>query len=245
MYKRNILFDTTVKKDISINSGGNMIKVIKLDKLIVGVCLLIGLQIVGLAYGMCKLMEQENLLQAKRSLKQVKNNQQEAKKQKEIQPGMVETLGVAKVKKSEKQAYHNMPEEIKGFKVVGKLEIPKIRLMSYILEETNTKSLKVSITKLCGPQINQIGNFCIAGHNYKNMKMFGGIKKLEKGDILLATDCYCQTIQYEVKESYQTIPQDVSCLAQETQGKREITLSTCTAGAVKRVIVKAIEIEKK
>lgn len=135
-----------------------------------------------------------------------------------------------------------MPREIKGFKVIGKIEIPKVKLNSYILSETNKKSLKASVTKLYGPQINEVGNFCIAGHNYINNKMFGGLKKLEKGDKIILTDTFGRKVTYEVYENYQVDPKDVSALNQETGGEREITLITCTTGAIKRVIVKAVEV---
>ena len=135
-----------------------------------------------------------------------------------------------------------MPREKKGFKIIGKITIPKLKVENYILSETTTKSLKVSVTKLYGPEINKIGNFCIAGHNYKNNKMFGGIKKLEKGDQIILTDTYGDSITYEVYETYQTDPKDVSALSQETLGDREVTLITCTFGAIKRVIVKAVEV---
>ncbi len=82
----------------------------------------------------------------------------------------------------------------------------------------------------------------MAGHNYRNNKMFGGIKKLEKGDKIILTDTYGDSLTYEVYENYQTTPKDVSSLNQNTGGEKEITMITCTAGAIKRVIVKAIEI---
>lgn len=140
------------------------------------------------------------------------------------------------------EEYKNMPEQIKGYKVVGKIEIPRINLSTYILSETNKKSLKVSVTKLYGPEINKEGNFCIAGHNYANMKMFGGIKKLQIDDEIELTDTFDRKVKYRVYETYKTSPKDVSCLSQDTKGERELTLITCTAGAVQRVIVKAIEI---
>lgn len=142
----------------------------------------------------------------------------------------------------EKNEYENMPREIKGYKVVAKLEIPKINLNTYVLSETNTKSLKVSVTKLCGPNANKVGNFCIAGHNYRNMKMFGGIKKLEIDDEIYLTDTYDRKVMYKVYATYNTSPKDISCLDQDTGGDREITLITCTAGAIERVVVKCIEV---
>ena len=145
-------------------------------------------------------------------------------------------------KETIKKEYQTMPKELKGYKVIGKITILKLNLDTYILEETTTKSLKVSITKLYGPGINQIGNFCMAGHNYRNNKMFGGIKKLEIGDKIILTDTYGDSITYEVYKNYQTDPKDVTSLSQDTKEGREITLITCTAGAIKRVIVKAVEV---
>lgn len=72
--------------------------------------------------------------------------------------------------------------------------------------------------------------------------MFGGIKNLEKGDTIILTDTYGDSITYEVYKNYQTDPKDISTLAQETMSEREVTLITCTTGAIKRVIVKAVEV---
>ena len=136
--------------------------------------------------------------------------------------------------------YVNMPEKIGNDKVIGKLEIPKIKIEKYILEKTNEKSLKKSVTKICGPNINQTGNFCIAGHNYQNT--FGKLTKLESGDIIKLTDTYNRTVSYRVYDIQKVIPTNTNCLLQETNGEREVTLVTCTLGATKRVIVKAVEI---
>lgn len=133
-----------------------------------------------------------------------------------------------------------LPKELKKFKIIGKIEIPKLKLKKYILSESNPKSLEVSVTKLCGPQINQIGNFCIAGHNYN--KVFGKIKYLEINDKIILTDVYGNSTLYQVYDNYKSSPKDVSCLNQDTEGEKELTLITCTMGAVKRVIVKAVEV---
>lgn len=133
-----------------------------------------------------------------------------------------------------------MPTKLKGFEVVGKIEIPKLKLERYILKDTNSKSLKVSVTKLCGPEINEIGNFCIAGHNY--IRTFGGLKKLEKNDKVILTDIYGNHVSYKIYNIYKISPRDTSCLNQNTKDKRELTLITCTLGAIQRIIIKAIEI---
>ena len=135
-----------------------------------------------------------------------------------------------------------LPTEVGGYKVVGKLEIPKINLSTYILEETNDDSLKESVTKLCGPNINEAGNFCILGHNYNKTTMFGNLKKLEINDTITLINMYGQKVQYMVYDIYKVYPNEVECLNQETYGNREVTLITCTTGAIKRLVIKATEI---
>lgn len=136
--------------------------------------------------------------------------------------------------------YENMPKEVDGFKVIGKITIPKIDVEKYILEETTAESLLSGVTKICGPEINQIGNFCIAGHNYGDT--FGWISSLETGDEIYITDTYDRSLKYQVYEIERVSPYDISSLSQDTDSDKEITLVTCTLGALKRVIVKAIEV---
>lgn len=141
--------------------------------------------------------------------------------------------------KIEKQS-RVIPEKLKEFEIIGKLEIPKLKLEKYILKENNSKALKASVVKLEGPELNEIGNFCIAGHNYN--KMFRDIKNLEKNDKIILTDIYGKSITYQVYDNYKTSPKDISCLSQDTELEKEVTLITCNTGANKRVIIKAVEI---
>ena len=136
--------------------------------------------------------------------------------------------------------YENMPKDIEGFKVIGKIDIPKINIEQYILDKTTTESLELGVTKVCGPEINKTGNLCIAGHNYGDT--FGWISSLDVGDEVNITDTYNRKVTYKVYEIERVLPEDTSCLSQNTNGEREITLITCNLGASKRVIVKAIEV---
>ena len=136
--------------------------------------------------------------------------------------------------------YENIPKEIEGHKVIGKITIPKINVEKNILEETTTETLKLSVTKVCGPSVNKTGNLCLAGHNYRDT--FGFISSLETGDEIQITDTYDRTVKYQVYKIDRVSPYDTSCLSQETQSEREITLITCTLGAIKRVVVKAVEV---
>lgn len=221
----------------------------KLSKLGCFISITILIEILFIGFQTKNLLEVKNFEQIAQTVEerkeenQVQENEIEAVKEKiEDNEAKQEEIVETKEIENTKQEYETMEQEIKGYKVAGKINIPKLKLDSYVLEETNNKSLKVSVTKLYGPRMNEVGNFCIAGHNYRNNKMFGGIKKLEKGDIITLTDTYGKVITYQVYENYQTDSQDVSCLNQDTGGERELTLITCTAGAIKRVIVKAVEI---
>ena len=215
----------------------------KLSKTIIILNLIILLQVIFIVIGIIKIREEKNFEEIKDDVKNMENTVQIQEEKEETKNEITNTIkSLERESETKLEEYKNMPEELKGYKVIGKLEIPKIKLSSYILSETNTKSLKVSITKLYGPEVGKVGNLCIAGHNYRNNKMFGGIKKLEIGDEIILTDTFDRSIKYQVYDTYKTNPKDVSCLNQETGGDREITLITCTAGAIQRVIVKAIEI---
>lgn len=136
--------------------------------------------------------------------------------------------------------YENFPKEYRGYQTVGKIKIPKLEIEKYILAETTEESLKAAVTKTYGPKANEIGNFCISGHNY--VQTFGRLKELEIGDKIIITDTYNREVTYQVYKTYKVNPTDTSCLSQETNGEREVTLITCTLGAIKRNIIKAIEV---
>lgn len=140
-----------------------------------------------------------------------------------------------------KVEYENIPESIKGEKVIGKLEIPSINLETYILNETNNKTLNISVTKLAGPNINEIGNFCITGHNYINSKMFFKLNKVKIDEEVIVTYTFGTSLKYKVYEIKEVCPEDIEVLSQETKEEREVSLITCTFGARKRLVVKAVE----
>lgn len=223
----------------------------KLSKTIIGLILIILLQLIFIVMGIKEVREQESFVQIKENINNKSNldtyeqdgnkNMINSETENKDSKNNITSEGDEQTGKTQEE-YKDMPRELKGYKVIGKITIPKVKLDTYILEETNTKSLKVSVTKLYGPNINEIGNFCIAGHNYINNKMFGGIKKLEINDEIILTDTYGKSVTYKVYESYKIEPKNVECLNQETGGEREVTLITCTAGAIKRVIVKAVEV---
>ena len=143
---------------------------------------------------------------------------------------------------NKKGVIKEIDEQIKGYKVVGIIKIPKVKLEYPILEITTEETLNLSITKFWGNEINEIGNVTLAGHNNLSGVMFGKIKKLENGDIIELTDIQNTTLKYEVFKTYIIDPNDISCILPEKEDVREVTLITCTTGGKERFIVKAREI---
>lgn len=131
---------------------------------------------------------------------------------------------------------------IDGYTVLGIVRIPAIDLEYPILNKTTNKSMKKSITKFWGPDLNQVGNVTLAGHNNYNGTMFGKVKKLKIGDIIEIEDLYKNTVKYEIFDMYVIEPNDVSCVESVEPGTREVTLITCTNGNKNRLITKAREI---
>ena len=129
-----------------------------------------------------------------------------------------------------------------GYDVVGIIEIPSINIKYPIINKTNDTTMKYSITKCSGGDINSIGNFTVAGHNNLNGTMFGKVKRLQIGDEIKMTDLYNNTVTYQIFDIYSVEPNDVSCLESVDENTREITLITCTNGHLNRLITKAKEV---
>lgn len=88
---------------------------------------------------------------------------------------------------------------------------------------------------------NEVGNLCIAGHNYNSYKFFSKLKDLKIGDIINIYDLSGNKLAYSVYDSFETNYDDLSCINQDTNGKREITLITCNNIKNRRRVIKATE----
>ena len=135
-------------------------------------------------------------------------------------------------------------EKYKGYEVECRLEIPEIELNTNVLKEYSSVGLDVCASKYYGPNANEIGNYCIAGHNYNKENMFNHLIDLEIGDNIFLTDNENGVVKYEVYDIYKVKPQNTKPLSQETNGKRELTLITCVNYSKNRLVVKAKEREE-
>ena len=131
------------------------------------------------------------------------------------------------------------------YSTIATINIPKINVQYPILdgetdsEEETEALLKIAPTKFWGADPNEVGNFCVVGHNYRNTKFFSKVPTLEDGDVIEITDSSGRTIRYSVYSKYEVVPEDLDCTSQLTNGRKEITVITCTNDSKMRVIVKA------
>lgn len=132
-------------------------------------------------------------------------------------------------------------KQYNGYLVDCRLEIPKINLETSVLANYTKEGLKICASKYYGPNANEIGNYCIAGHNYQKENMFHHLIDLEIGDSVFLTDNKNGEIEYTIYDIYRVKPENVEPLSQETRGEKEITLITCVNYSKNRLVVKAIE----
>lgn len=123
------------------------------------------------------------------------------------------------------------------------ITIPKIGITYPVLSDTSDELLEISVNKYWGPEPNEVGNYCIVGHNYRNGKMFGRLSELEHGDIVELEDMTGRTIEYKVYDIYVVDPEDTSCTSQLTNGRKELTLITCTTYGTQRLVVKCTAVQ--
>ena len=125
----------------------------------------------------------------------------------------------------------------KGFGVYGTMVIPKTNFTYPVLDTMTPKSLETAVVFLYGVGLNQPGNSVIVGHNYRNGLFFSNNKKLSVGDKIYITDNDGKRLTYTIYSKFEATPEDTSFYQRDTQGKPEITLSTCTDDSSARLII--------
>lgn len=125
----------------------------------------------------------------------------------------------------------------KGFGVLGTMEIPATNFKYPVLEKVTKKSIETAVAFLYGTGLNQPGNSVIIGHNYRNGLFFSNNKKLNIGDKIYITDTEGTKLTYTIYNKFETTPEDTSFYQRDTEGKPEVTLSTCTDDSKARLII--------
>lgn len=144
------------------------------------------------------------------------------------------------------QQQGNKDTYYQGYRVIGTISIPSINIEYPILEENTPATLKIAIVAVY-PQdnraeaVNKPGNLVLWGHNYKNGTFFSDIGKLTTGSKIYIKDISGTKLEYQVYNIYVTTDSDMTYATRNTEGAREITLSTCSNDSGKRTIVWARE----
>ncbi len=160
-----------------------------------------------------------------------------------------EEENVSQTQMQQTQKEIEVPEEQKSvakdgtvYYTIGVINIPSIKVNYPILSTYSDELLKIAPCKFHGPNPNEVGNLCIAGHNYRNSKFFSKVPDLENGNIIEITDLSGETVEYKVYDKYIVNPDELECTSQLTNGKKEVTLITCTDDNKQRYIIKAREV---
>ena len=137
-----------------------------------------------------------------------------------------------------------IPETYLDYHVTAKIIIPKINLETNVLRDFSKETLDKCLVKFWGPNPNEIGNFCIAGHNYEKENMFSDLKELEVGEEFYLLDNKNGKYTYVISDIYKVNYKNIEPINQNTDGKRVVTLITCTNYSNdERLIVRGIEKE--
>ena len=137
-----------------------------------------------------------------------------------------------------------IPETYLDYPVTAKIIIPKINLETNVLRDFSKETLDKCLVKFWGPNPNEIGNFCIAGHNYEKENMFSDLKELEVGEEFYLLDNKNGKYTYVISDIYKVNYKNLEPINQNTDGKRVVTLITCTNYSNdERLIVRGIEKE--
>ena len=123
--------------------------------------------------------------------------------------------------------------------------IPSVNIIGEITTGTDAATLKDNVGRVDnGVYPGQVGNYCIAAHNNIYTEIFRNLHNINIGEevnIITKTNIY--TYKINSKEVVQ--PTAIEVLDQPTDGKKQITLITCTNMAQARVIVKGELVSEK
>ncbi len=166
------------------------------------------------------------------------------RKRQDLADGIINKIDVV-IEQNKEESNNSVTEttvKYNGFNytVLGKINIKKININQPILKENTAGAYNTALVKMSGPNLNELGNVSIGGHNFMRGNYFIKINRLVKNDVVTITDLSGRKINYYVYEYGVTNNDDASYLAQPSNNTEKIiTLVTCTKGGKERYYVKA------
>lgn len=163
----------------------------------------------------------------------IKNKYQEldtGKKSKEILD-IIET----KINVSDKEEIKTNTEDlvlnISGYDYIGVISIPSLNIKLPIIRETDYDRLAISPCKYYGNITTN--DLVLCAHDYVNQ--FGKISNLKEDDIVIITDVLGNNYVYKVVLTEELNPTDITNMI---DSPFDLTLYTCSYGALKRITVR-------
>lgn len=129
-----------------------------------------------------------------------------------------------------------------NYKVIGVIEIPSLKVKYPIFNIDNTQTLNLGTAAIYPMNVEQAlnnpGNVVIAGHNYRNTRMFSKLHTLKDGDSIFITDNSGKKLEYKVYKNYTADASDFTYATREVEEDvAEISLSTCTNDVNTRTVI--------
>lgn len=163
----------------------------------------------------------------------IRNKYQEldtGKKSKEILD-IIET----KINVSDKEEIKSNTEDlvlnISGYDYIGVINIPSLNIKLPIMRETDYDRLAISPCKYYGNITTN--DLVLCAHDYINQ--FGKISNLKEDDIVIITDVLGNNYVYKVVLTEELNPTDITNMI---DSPFDLTLYTCSYGALKRITVR-------
>lgn len=163
----------------------------------------------------------------------IKNKYQEldtGKKSKEMLD-IIET----KINVSDKEEIKTNTEDlvlnISGYDYIGVISIPSLNIKLPIMRETDYDRLAISPCKYYGNITTN--DLVLCAHDYVNQ--FGKISNLKEDDIVIITDVLGNNYVYKVVLTEELNPTDITNMI---DSPFDLTLYTCSYGALKRITVR-------
>jgi len=75
-----------------------------------------------------------------------------------------------------------------GHRVIGTIRIDRLEFEYPIILYTGDDALEIAICKYPGPDINELGNVSLLGHNMRTGILFGSLHQLSNGDVVVLTN---------------------------------------------------------
>jgi LPXTG-site transpeptidase (sortase) family protein len=225
---------------MTVNKYGNVLTIILIVLVVV---ILLGLGFLAYKYIIKPNSDNDKKIEAFAEIDKVTSEEEEEEENNE-EESLNETVDMEAPTETNNNSSSNQTKtkpRYKGFVMLGYITIPKTNVKEPILDTVTPESLNTAVAVLypSNPQLNQPGNTVIIGHNYRNGKFFSNNKKLSVGDKVKIKDTSGTELTYNIYEIFETTEQDTSFYNRDTNGKAEITLSTCTDDSKARTIILA------